>query len=157
MPRDPRDGDTPFLPRAGSGPTPDKRGNPKLDRLNAMFNSGKVQAPPPRAGSPSTGGSTAMGGKMRTERLRAAKDDAEVVASIDALMAANHLPDEPELLCKMTRHPDAAVGEKALAELAAMKGRMKVAITNTMREELQRFLPRCKDPVALAFLKELLG
>jgi len=157
MARDPRDDGTPFVPKAGSGPLPNKqRGNPKLDRLNAMFNSGNVQAPGPKAGAASLGSSTAMGSKMRIERLRSARDSAEVVASIDALMAVKHLPDEPELLCKMTRHPDAAVGEQALAELAAIRARMRIVVTPSMKEELRTFEPRCKDPTAHAFLEDLL-
>jgi hypothetical protein len=96
-----------------------------------------------------------MESRMRLERLRGAQQVEEIVAATDALLKHHLLPDEPELLCKMLIHPDAGVGERALAELGVRHRERKLTVTSTMRDALAAFRPRCREPLALALLDEL--
>lgn len=98
-----------------------------------------------------------MGSRMRLETLRMASSPQDVAAASDVLLAHHEWPDEPNLLCKMLVHPDAGVGERALAELAALHAKGKLALTGTMRDALVAFQPRCREPNALDALKSLLA
>jgi hypothetical protein len=146
--------DNPFQPRGTTPQGPQK--GARFDRLNALFSGGGAAAAPPapRARGVSFDG---MGGKMRKEQLRMARSVEDITSAADALLAHHELPDEPELLCKMVHHPDGAVGERVLAELGAMHARGKLTLTGTMREALQSFAPRCREPNAQSALKLLLG
>ena len=94
---------------------------------------------------------------MRREALRMARSVEDIASAADALLEHHELPDEPELLGKMLHHPDAGVGERALAELASLHARGKVTLTGTVREALTTFLPRCREPNARAALERILG
>ena len=98
-----------------------------------------------------------MDSRMRMERLRGSRSLDELEASCDALLKHFQMPDEPELLCKMLQHRDAGVGERALAELGALHAKGKLQRTMTVRDALEGFAPRCREPNAQALLKELLA
>ena len=93
---------------------------------------------------------------MRMERLRGAKSVEEIEASCDALLKHFQMPEEAELLCRMLKHRDAGVGERALAELGALHAKGKLQRTMTVRDALEEFAPRCREPNAQALLKSLL-
>jgi hypothetical protein len=150
-PKDPRLPDSPFIPRQQQTPNsggPNK--SAKMARLDALFKGGGVPAKSPHA--PSAG---AMGARMRTERLRGARSVEEIALATDSLLNSHEMPDEPELLCKMLQHPDAAVGERALAQLGSLKRAGKLELNTTVREALDAFDPRCKEPLARNLLAEL--
>ncbi|MEW5848261.1 MAG: hypothetical protein AB2A00_05575 [Myxococcota bacterium] len=154
-PKDPRLPDSPFTPRANPTPTPSSgpRGA-KFAKLDALFKGGGAPSPaPPAPARPAP----AMGSRMRMERLRGAHTPDEIVAAADALVKNHEMPDEAELLCKMLQHPDAAVGERALAQLGSQHKSGKLVVSGLVRDALEAFEPRCKEPLARALLQELLG
>jgi hypothetical protein len=130
-----------------------KRGA-KFDRLNALFGGGGASIAAPR--HPNAPGVSSMDSRMRMERLRGARSLEEIEASADALLKHFQMPDEAELLCKMLAHRDAGVGERALAELGALHAKGKLQRTMTVRDALEGFMPRCREPNAQALLKTLL-
>ncbi|MBI5497225.1 MAG: hypothetical protein HY904_19585 [Deltaproteobacteria bacterium] len=156
-PRDPKLPDNPFAPREVNPVAPSKPHGAKFNRLNALFDKGGGGGPPPpgpRGLGPSGG---AMESRMRMERLRGAVDPAELDQACDALLRHHQMPDEPELLCKMLRHSDAGVGERALAELGALHARGKLNRTMTVRDALEAFRSRCREPNAISLLEKLLA
>ena len=154
MPKDPI-GRSPFIPHAQDNPALGKKpGGPRMDRLNALFGGPGAPAPGPRVSAVSSG---AMESRMRMERLKGARSQQEITDSVNALLAHHHLPDDPEMLCKMLIHPDAGVGEKVLSELGALQGRGRLQVTSTMKDQLQAFAPRCREPLAKSLLEKLLG
>lgn len=94
---------------------------------------------------------------MRMERLRAATTEEEIAASCDALLKHFEMPDEPDMLCKMLSHPDAGVGERALAQLGSMHQAGRLKLTLSQKESLTAFAPRCVEPLAKSLLEKMLA
>ena len=149
--------ESPFVPSAGNTPAqPGQKRGAKFDRLNALFNGGGAPgAPPP--GRPGPGGGGAMESKMRMERLRGATTQEELEAACDALLRHYTLPEEPDLLCKMLAHRDMGVSERALAELGTLKARGRFSPSITMKEHLNAFGARVKEPNAAKLVADLLS
>lgn len=152
-PRDPPRPDGPFIPRASSVPAQAPARSGKLRNLEALFSKGGA---PGVAGPARPQAAGAMESRMRRERLRAATAVEEIAAAADSLLKHFEMPDEPDLLCKMLAHPDAGVGERALAQLGSLHQAGKLAVTLTMKDALAAFQPRCREPMARAVLEELL-
>lgn len=157
MSRPPQHRDSPFIPQAQSGGAPQpQRGGAKFNKLNALFGGGGAPAatPNPRVEASGMG---AVAPRIRMEQLRAAQTVDAITSAVDALLAHHQMPDDPELLWKMLRHPDAGVGERALAELGALHSRGKLAVTPLAKEALEAFEPRCREPLARNLLTTMLG
>lgn len=142
---------TPFEPQQNPTARPAARGA-KFDRLNALFSGGARPAAPTRM--PAAGG---MGPRIRMERLRMASDPAETTAAIDALVANHEIPDDPMLLARFLSHPDAGVGERALAQLGSLHAAGRLMPSGVLRDALEAFAPRCKEPHAQQLLQQLLS
>jgi hypothetical protein len=150
----PRRPESPFIPNAANAPQSAPKRGAKFDRLNALFGGGGGVAAPPS--HPNAPGVSSMDSRMRMERLRGARSLEEIEASCDALLKHFQMPDEQELLCKMLQHRDAGVGERALAELGGQHAKGKLQRTMMMRDALEAFQPRCREPNAQALIKTLL-
>ncbi|MEO1172416.1 MAG: hypothetical protein AAFX94_10240 [Myxococcota bacterium] len=97
-----------------------------LKKLNALFgDTSPAPRPVPRSrqafASPrkSTGRSPSEY-RLKLERLRIAGGPEEIREAADAFMAQHQLPDEPDILIKLLRHPEERVVRESLGQLSSL-------------------------------------
>ena len=95
-----------------------------------------------------------FGGAYSREDYLKQREAAGIVASVSMEMWKDDR--SPDLRSRHVIHC-AGVGERALAELGALHARGKLNRTMTMRDALEAFRGRCREPNAISLLETLLA
>lgn len=86
------------------------------------------------------------------ERLRIASSPEEIREAGDAFMAHHQLPDEPDILTKLLRHPEEKVVRESLGQLSSLIAQGRLGNGVILRERLKELATQVKEEATRAYV-----
>jgi hypothetical protein len=104
------------------------------------FNTEKVFSSPRRSL-----GRTPSEYRLRLERLRVAREVADIQEAADAFLAHHQLPDDPDILFKLLLHPSEKVNREAIGQISALLMQSRLTATVVLADRLNTLANRATE------------
>ncbi len=93
--------------------------------------------------------------RMRLERLRIARQPEEIKEAADVFLAHHQLPDDPDILYKVTVHPNEKVVREALGQLSALLMQGRISGTLLLEDRLKDLENRAQEAATRSYIDGL--
>lgn len=93
--------------------------------------------------------------RMRLERLRMAREPADLKEAVDAYLKHHQLPDDPDILYRVLRHPSEQVVRDALGQLSSLLMQGRLGSTMLLEDHLRELAERATEEATHSYVEGL--
>ena len=94
--------------------------------------------------------------RLKLERLRIARNQEELVEAADNFLSAHQLPDDPEILLKVLRHPSEKVLREALGQISSLRMQGRMGSTVLLEDRLRQLEETITEPSTRSYVEGIL-
>ena len=148
-----------------------------LQKLEALFANGNMPAPrpTPKRQSPRSRPNNSGEGdrvvfanprksigrapsefRLKLERLRIARTQEELEEAADTFLSQHQLPDDPEILLKVLRHPSEKVLREALGQISSLLMQGRMGSTVLLEDRLRNLEDTISEPSTRSYIDGIL-
>jgi hypothetical protein len=89
---------------------------------------------------------------MRLERLRMAREVADIEQAANTFLQHHQLPDDPDILYKLLEHPDEKIVREALGQISSLLIQDRLTGTLMLEDRLRTLNGNVKEDATLSYI-----